>query len=503
MKRTENGALGYSTSNHILLDMLFKMPSYRNDTNALKKDFALALQTDMNLALKFMFYTGDIRQGLGERKTFVGMLRILSEVFPNVACLLIPYIPEYNRWKTLFDAFISPHVVEYEDNEYIVNATAEYIRQQLQQDLGRYCNCEPVSLLAKWMPSLNASNKAQREMAGWLRRRLNMSPKEYRCSLKDLRSYIDVVESKMCAGRWGEINYSHVPAKANLNYKNAFLEHDFVRRTTYLNDVANGKQKMHADILYPCDIVHQYMQGEEYWYEAYKVDSTLELAWKNLKDVNFGKNEFDCLVVVDGSGSMYQRVRGGSLMLSITVAHSLAIYCSERLSGPFKNKFITFSNNPCLVELDEDQTLLDKIHCCQRYDEVASTNLEKVFDLILQEAIANHVSQDEIPSNLMIISDMEFNDAMSGSVDEILLSHLRQKFESNGYHLPRIIFWNVGSRTNTIPMIENPLGIVLIGGYSTNLLKMVLGNELDPYKNLLSVLNGERYKPIEVYALAK
>lgn len=496
MKRTENGALGYESTQHILLDMLFKLPSYRNDVESLKREYAIALKENTDLALKFAFYVGDIREGLGERKAFITMLQMLGEMEPTIVENVIRYIPEYNRWKTLFDAFIEPYVIERKGKLQVITMVVEYIQGQLNEDIKRYYDNRPISLLAKWMPSLTASNKQQRHIAGWLRRQLKYSPVLYRSTLKMLRSYIGIVESKMCDDKWGEIDYAHVPAKANLNYKEAFLKHDFNRRATYLGDVASGKQEMKAKVLYPCEIVHKYMSNSVYCYNAIKLDTTLELAWQNLKDISLNDESFKCLVVMDGSGSMYGRIGGDTSMLAITVAHSLAIYCSERLSGSFKDKFITFSAMPRLVDISEGKTLLEKIRICEKFDEVSNTNLERTFDLILETAVLNHLSQEELPSHIMIISDMEFDYATSTTVDETLMQTIEKKFKDAGYQLPKLIFWNVNSRTNTIPIRENELGVTLVGGYSINLLQMVLSQKLDPYENLLDILNGERYKVI-------
>ena len=73
-----------------------------------------------------------------------------------------------------------------------------------------------------------------------------------------------------------------------------------------------------------------------------------------------------------------------------------------------------------------------------------STDLEAVFRLILETAVEAGSSQDELPSVLYIISDIEFNCAViypSKSVYE----NARKLFEAHGYKLPAVVFINVNS----------------------------------------------------------
>ena len=235
------------------------------------------------------------------------------------------------------------------------------------------------------------------------------------------------------------------------------------------------------------------------------LDQTLEALWKSLPDTVNGCG--NTIVVADGSGSMTTSVSGK--VSALDVANALAIYFAERSSGQFKDKYITFSERPQLVDLSRGKSLRDKIKIALSHDEVANTNIEAVFDLILDTAIENHMSQDDIPQNILIISDMEFDGcAVSNSycrgyrranrgVDSRLFQIISQRYEDAGYKLPRLVFWNVNSRTGAIPVIENDLGVALVSGFSTNIVKMVMSGQTDPYECLLETLNTERYAPIE------
>lgn len=339
-----------------------------------------------------------------------------------------------------------------------------------------------ISLLAKWMASCNASSKETRRYAHILRNGLGMTERDYRKMLSALRKYIDVVEVKMSGKRWEEIKYENVPSRANLIYNDAFLRNDEDRRRQFLSRLEKGETKINAGTLYPHDIVHKYGGGNS-------VDQTLEGLWKALPDTVKGNG--NTIVVADGSGSMTSTI-GNTSVSALSVANALAIYFAERSSGEFKNKYITFSERPQLVNLAGGKTLRDKIRIARQHSEVANTNIEAVFDLILNTAVRFGMKQEDIPANILIISDMEFDGrAVCGESTRI-----ERKYTNAGYKLPRLVFWNVNSRTSTIPVIQNDMGVALVSGFSVNIVDMVMSGELDPYKCLLKVLFSERYNPV-------
>jgi hypothetical protein len=233
-------------------------------------------------------------------------------------------------------------------------------------------------------------------------------------------------------------------------------------------------------------------------------DPAIEALWKALPDTVNGCG--NTIVVADGSGSMMSNV-GNTSVSALSVANALAIYFAERSSGQFKDKYITFSERPQLVDLSHAKTLHHKLQIAQQHHEVANTNIEKVFELILSTAIRNHMSQDDLPKNILIISDMEFDSCVvSGEYgsyyadrcpNKRLFSVIKKRFENAGYKMPRLVFWNVCSRTKTVPIKENELGVALVSGFSVNVAKMVMSGKTDPFECLLETLNSERYAPIE------
>lgn len=356
-----------------------------------------------------------------------------------------------------------------------------------------------ISLLGKWMCSLNTSSKETRRRAEFLRNAFGWTSKQYRKNLAGLRKRIKVVEQKMSANQWSEIDYEGVPSRAAMNYRDAFVRHDGDRYEEYLINVKEGKAKIHSGVLFPYDIVHAYRNKCD-------ADPTLEEQWKALP--NKVPENGSTLVVVDGSGSMGSLV-GNTSISCHDVARALGIYFAEKLKGPYYNSFITFSSRPQFIHFADGLTLAAKLQIMRNHDDCSNTNIEKTFDLILDTAVRNHLKQEEIPANVLIVSDQEFDAAtyrsnnymafMRGATvaDDALFDTIRNRWESAGYKLPRLVFWNVCSRTGTIPVSENDLGVALVSGFSPNIADMVMSGELDPYKCLVDKLTSGRYRQVE------
>lgn len=474
---TENGALGYATTGKELVDFNFKVSSMRDwPEEKIRREFKKVWYENKELALKYLFYARDIREGLGERRLFREIFKeIVDEPGVKNNISLLKLIPEFGRW----DDLVSLLWINTDLTRDIVNI----IRDQMVSDIDGCLNERPISLMAKWLPSINTSSEKTKENAKKLIKELGVSTATYRKTLSRLRKYLNVLERKLCANEWNEVNYETVPSNANLKYKDAFLKHDENRRKEYLESLEKGEVKINGSVLFPHDIVHKYDLSHK--------DQALEALWKDLP--NYVDGESNILVVRDGSGSMAWSPLGRDI-LPLDVATSLAIYFSERCEGQFKDNFITFSSTPQLVSLANYEKLRDKLIECNEYDDCSNTDLKATFDLVLKVAIKNNLKQEEIP-NLLIISDMEFDGI---HLEDKLFESIRKKFNKAGYQLPKLIFWNVASRTNTIPLTQNKNGVVLVSGFSPSVVKMVLSKELDPYKAIVKEITKDRYKDIKL-----
>ncbi len=480
---TENGALAYDTSGKNIVDFNFKLSQYRNMSDEdIKNDFTKVYFENPLFAVKFIFFVGDVREGLGERRTFNLCIEWLIENKPSVAKAILKFIPEYTRWDNLAKLVTFPQI--HDD-------VISIIKNQIIEDLANMEIEKNVSLCAKWLPSLNASSKRTKFLAKEICESLNFSPRKYRKTLSALRRYIDVVEVKMSSNDWFNIDYEKVPSQANINYKEAFLRHDYERRIEYLGKLSSDKVKINAKVLQPHEIVRKYSYGG---WDLRPYDVVLEELWKALPNniVN------ESLIVRDGSGSMCCYASSNSKATCLDVATALSIYCSEHNSEIWKDKFITFSRHPRFVDLSGCTTLRDKLKKCYAEDDCSNTDIEATMDLILETAIKYELSQEEMPESIIIISDMQFDKGRKFNWNRSLFEETAIDYANAGYKIPRICFWNVNSReASTIPMQDNELGLILCSGFSINNLNMFMSGEINPYKILIEQLNSTRYNIIE------
>lgn len=476
---TENNGLGYKTTGSALVDLNFAVASLRGmDETVMLQKFLPAFREDELLAMKWLFFARDVRGGLGERVLPRTLFRHIAADprYSTKVCKLLPLLPEFGRWDDLMSLLSTP----------LKNDVAGIISKQLQADVAGMNRDESISLCAKWLPSVKAGTRSS-ALAAELCKLMGVKEVEYRRQLSMLRKHIGVIEQKMSSQRWDEIDYSAVPSRANLLYANAFLRHDEERRRSYLEALEKGEAKINAGTLFPHDIVHRYNGGD-----PCTKDPALEELWKALP--NTVESGSTALVVADGSGSMMTGV-GNSGVSALTVANALAIYFAERLQGEFHNKYVTFSSRPQLVDLSVGRSLMDKLRIARQHDEISNTDIEAVFRLILDTATRARMTQEQLPASVLVISDMEFDAGIDGGNSRVFDS-IQAQFARAGYLVPRLVFWNVNSRTGTIPVKENDLGVALVSGFSTNLAQMVMSGKTDPLEILLDVLNSERYSAI-------
>ena len=503
---SENGSVGFATSGKKLLDINFAVSSLRSKSeSSVEKMFADAFYENPLLAVKWMFMLRDIRgNGMGERRSFRICFNWLAKTRPELVKKLIPLVCEYGRFDDLFCLIGTPAEAE----------VVDVIDEQWANDVKNMEAGKPVSLLAKWMKSINTSSKESVAIARFFCNKLNLSEKQYRKTLSKLRAYLKVIEVKMSAKQWNEIDYEAVPSKANIKYNAAFLRNDETRRRAFLGALEKGEAKINSSANFPCDIVHAYSKnGHVSWYRSRitSEDAALEAMWKALPDYTNGLDKSSTIVVADGSGSMTIKV-GGSDMTALEVANSLAIYFAEKLDGVFKDKYITFSERPQYVNFTNAKSLAEKLNIAYEHDECANTNVEAVFDLLLETARRNNLKQEDIPANVLIVSDMEFDQGTSwnnysngwhgygnrySAKRNALFESIKQKWANVGYKLPRLVYWNVNSRTGTIPLQENEMGVALVSGFSPAIAQMVFSSKLDPFEVLKDAVNSPRYDAVE------
>lgn len=469
---TENGEVTNITTNSFCLDLFATIGALRNrNRTEIVNRFVRAMAENPDLAVKIAFFARDIREGLGEREIFKTILTYLAFNYPKTVEKNLQFIPEFGRFDDLLCLIDTP----------CEDCAINFIKNQLDSDLENLRNGGEVSLLAKWLPSVNTSNRLARNNARKIATKLGLNYKEYRKMLVALREKIKIIENNLREKDYS-FDYSKQPSMAMLKYRQAFARNDGERYLEYLRQVKEGNKKINTATLTPFDLVRAV-------YNKILDDSekeTLNTAWANLP--NYGDNT-NALVVIDTSGSM-----DWPNHMPISVAISLGLYFAERNTGVFANHFIEFSHKPVLIEI-KGNTFDEKVKYIKSFNEVADTNIEAVYDLILQTAVKNELKQEDLPERLIFISDMEFNCCtQNASISNF--ENAKNNFAKYGYKLPEIVFWNVDSRIEHHPVTKNEQGVALVSGFSPKIFEMVAQGHTNPYDFMLQVLNTERYNAI-------
>ncbi len=467
--RTENGAVTHSTTTNAVLDFFALAGAKRNDIPGARTLFRKALQEDRQLAIRALFYLRDIRGGQGERDLFRALFKDLIRTDLSAAEQVVAFIPEYGRWDDIvslynFNGFTTP---------------VKMIRNQLELDALDRAAGKSISLMAKWLPSENASSANSRVMARQIATDLGISNKKYRQTVVALRKYIGLLEQQMSTNSWDSVDYGKLPSQASRKHTKAFKRHDETRYEEFLGAVIKGDAKMNAGTVATYEVLDVVRKGN---------DNAANAIWKSLPDYTNGGN---AIVVADTSGSMTAIISGSTRAMDVST--SLALYFAEHNEGAFKNYFISFSESPELVAV-RGNTLMEKLRNISTTNWGFNTDIEKVFDLILNAAKRAGADAEDIPKVIYIISDMEF-DSVRGGRNETNYEAAKRKFDAAGFQLPHVVFWNVASRNTNVPTSAAQTNVTLVSGLSQSTFRYVLEGKT-PVQSMLDILNGERYSQI-------
>ena len=499
---TENGGVTHKSTRSDLLDMFAMGAAMRKRSNEdVILMFRKAFAENPVYALKCLFYIRDARGGQGERRFFRVVMKDLATYDTDAAKRNLKFVPEFGRWDDLYIFVGTP----------LEKDALQLMKEQLALDV----QCKTPSLLAKWLKSENTSSADSRYLANKTRAYLGMSHKQYRKTLSILRQRINVLERLMSAGRWDEIEFDKIPSRAGMIYKNAFARHDLERAKnenvqTYADFAKDTTKKVNAKVLYPYECVAEAVKaagcsgyGYDYFGRRSNASDDTNRAivnkyWDNLADY-FNGASFNGLAVVDTSASM----RGSDASAPINVAISLGMYCAEKAKGPFAGHYVSFSSRPQLIAV-EGTDFVDKVYRIYRTNLCENTNIEATFDMLLNTAIANHCTQDDLPQNIIIISDQEFDAARgargwynsyNSSPIQTVMEGIEKKWNANGYSMPNLIFWNVDARQNNIAM-EVKDGISFVSGMSPSIFQQVMSGKT-AFDLMYEVLNQKRYEVIQ------
>lgn len=477
-KTTENGAIAHKSTLSKVYDMFAFGGAYRNRRhNDVVLLFKQAYEENPVLALKCLFYLRDIRGGQGERRFFRIAYQWLCSYDREKAKELAKYVTEYGRWDDLiYTTYGTP----------VWDTCINIIKTQLMEDI----KSDAPSLLAKWMPSENASSIATKKIAKAIRVELGLTSREYRKTLSGLRKKINIVERLMSENRWEEIEFDSIPSRAGIIYSDAFSRRDIIM-DKYKEFINSEKTTVNADTLYPYDIVRKALDMR--WRNTDR--KVIDKYWNSLPDYTEGK-ESKIMCVVDTSGSMTWAWESKKNVRPIDVAIGLGVYCAERLKGPFKDKYISFSSRPQFIEID-GVDMVDKFERIYDTNLVDNTDLEAVFDLMLEAALIS--KSENLPETILIISDMEIDAgtthySLNNDRIRTIMEEIRIDWERAGIKMPRLVYWNVDARNNTV--LDLSEDVSLVSGASPSILKQIMTGKTG-YDLMLETLNSERYMNIK------
>ena len=488
--RTENGGLTRKSTESKVLDMFAVGGAYRTRSDAdVIVLFKKAFEENRDLAMKCLFYLRDVRGGQGERRFFRTAFRWLCNSHPEVARKNLMNVSEYGRWDDLIYTTVGTSV-----EKDMIDA----IKHQLALDV----QSKTPSLLAKWLPSQNASNADTKRLGHVLANALGITSRQYRKTLSALRARINVLERLMSENRWDEIEFDKIPSKAGLVYRNAFARRDIIAKK-YEAFAKNTSTKVNAEALYPHDVAHKAFDPDM---RRRALDAPerlmLQKYWDNLKDFYNGREE-NGIAVVDVSGSM--------IGTPMEAAVSMGAYIADKAHGPFAHHFITFSMKPELVGF-EGVDIVDKLNRCKSANWGMNTNIKAVFDMLLSVAKNNRVKVEDMPTRLYIFSDMEFDRCVTfsnkrvgygywdyaetvNSIDEVNsdLEKIKREWAREGYKMPQVVFWNLNARNDRIPAIGE--GFSYVSGFSPSMIDTILSGK-DGYDLMLEKLLSDRYAAV-------
>lgn len=470
--RTENGMVALKTSQSDLLDLFFDIGAASNTPQALVTKFLNAYQKDKDLALRILQWGRDIREGAGRREIYRQALVALESYWglsDHLKCLILK-TPELGRWDDLF-FFKTPEVKEF---------VFSLIREELQNN---------NHLLAKWLPR-------QKGIANELRAFLKLSPKAYRKLLVNLSN--GIVEHKMCAKQFNQIDFAKVPSIAHSRYRSAFIRNAKESYAKFLTALKNGETTIKAGAIYPHEIVHSIFDVYNDWYDSSteEHEALIESAnaqWEALPNYFEGQDYPGILPMVDVSGSMNSPIASSSGVTAMDVAMSLGVYISERNIGPFKDLFLSFSGDPTFHHLSGN--LYERVTAMLKTEWGFNTNIEKAFMAILEVAKLNQLAPEAMPKVLLILSDMQFDQSQKRP-DATLIDLAKHLYKEAGYELPKIIFWNLVSKLGNVPVRFKEDGTGLVSGFSPSILMAILKcahEPITPEKIMLETIMKDRY----------
>lgn len=438
--RTENGALQLRSTGSACLDLFAEIASARNmvqeSPEALEGLFLEAYAADAATTVSILFWSRAIRSGAGERDVFLHLLELLWELSPETVRDNLPLLGELGCYRDYVQ--VAEWIPALRDD--VVRIFAEGMRAK------NYFAC-------KWLPRRSALWAA-------VRAELGMSNGDFR---RAVAAASPTVEQVLSAGKPEAVEYEKLPTQALNRYRALFARRDKERFFRTL-----AEKKLNSSAGYPHELFRPWFGRMPKGIEREELKRIIDAQWRSLK--NFLPEEGGILPVLDTSGSMWW----GSAVTPHQVAYPLALYCAERLSGPFRNRVCSFGSHARWLELPETDSATEKMEALMLHEIVDSTNVADVFRLLLETAHRSGAGQEAMPRCLLILSDMQFD--AGAEYDETLMDRLRLDFKYAGYEFPAIVYWNLNAVNTGSPDSVHD-NVALVSGFSPRILRAVFSGD--------------------------
>lgn len=470
---TDNGAVTNKSSLNDLVDLFYTIGLKYNPKSDFEKKIVRSYKESPDMTLRTLMYGRDILKGTARRDTFINGVKILvgkKLLSTNMLLKLLRHnvsngIGYYKDWINLYN--------EIENKQFRNQTITEFASICKRIANGKIEVPFYERNLLKWMPRSGS-------IFNLTRSRLKMNPKQFR----KLLTSQPTVEQLLCGRKFDEVDFSKVPGKAMTLYKKAFSKRMPERFVEYLQSLVKTST---TDKLVTKMNVNT-MSVDQLSYANGNSESYVEAVFAQMKN-NLMDKDLSAIVVADTSYSMMQY--NGPKVTLRDMAVAMAALFGSLLKGPFHNTCMSFSQNAYFHRW-EDSTPFKDIQRQVATGDCSNTDVQKVFNLILNTGIDNQLADEDMPKMVILVSDMQFDQTANGW-DNIKL--MRKKFEDAGYTVPTVVFWNMSSEYKNTPLKGFEHGI-LMSGYSQNLWDTLVSQELENYSPInyvKSVLSNERY----------
>ena len=495
IKPTSNGDTALASTLNAHLDLFGRVGNINKSDSEIQRLFRLALQENPDLAIRLMLHTRDIREGKGRKAVFQDMLDIVLETYGysngNITDVVLSMIPEMGYFKDLLN-IKSPTLRMVAIRKYMVPAILSGNK-----------------LAAKWAPRATGKSKIAK-LAPILMHELGLI-EDYKMKLRDidpraltqynrlLSDNSETIEQYITRKDWENIRFDHIPSRAFMRHSRTLKKFANEYLQTYLDKVTKGEAKINAGTgaLYPHDIAAASdYRSTNYSYRSRKsnVDPRqLNAQFDQLiKDSNI---EGKILPMCDISASMYcptgLRTAGNSIDC-MDVSIGLSAFLARSNKGAFGDLVLSFTDVPRFIDLSDKKTAISMFNAIIGTRPGYSTNIDRAIKTILDHAVSNNVDVKDMPTHLVIFSDMQFNPNYS---DSRFLNRCKDDFKSAGYEMPQILFWNLSqSAKSAIPVSKYDENIALVSGFDTTILNGIFDGSLNPMNVMLEVLMKDRYQ---------